>query len=176
MLCQERQTPPSHAGQCCLPRKIAFCGLTCVVYYPNRNERPENHLQIRRNLLRATRIHIPPPQTLYPTVFHSLSLALGLTGEGGSSTQLQQTGVMSSILQQTSRKKSGDGLVDSPTQRAPAATFPMLFDVTSPTSTAERAVLSSGVSLLIKGKQFHIARRGLKETSGFWYISKRPCR
>lgn len=78
---------------------------------------------------------------------------------------------MSSVLQRSSRNRSklahmkdGSGLSppSSPLEIAP--------------STMLEEAPSHGIPLLKKGKQFHLARRGLQETSGFWYISKQPKR
>lgn len=85
---------------------------------------------------------------------------------------------MSSILQRTSRSqnrnKADGGNLSSLQQAAPAA-CPLLVAVSS-TSTIVDDAPSRGVPLLTRGKQFHLTQRGLKETSGFWYISKQPKR
>lgn len=85
---------------------------------------------------------------------------------------------MSSVLQRTSRdhnrNEADDGNLSSLPSGAPAA-LPLLVAPSSASTMVEDAP-SRGVPLLTKGKQFHLAQRGLKETSGFWYISKLPKR
>lgn len=84
---------------------------------------------------------------------------------------------MSSVLQRTSRhhhRKEADGEnIVCPQRAAPA--FPLLVAL-NPASEVIEDAPSRGVPLLIKGKQFNLSQRGLKETSGFWYISRLPKR
>lgn len=104
-----------------------------------------------------------------------------LRGEGGAKRGRKDArtakirNAMSSILRQTAREKENEHFV-SLQHRALAAGAENLIGTTSSVLISPECATSRGIPLLIKGKQFHITQRGLKETSGFWYISKQPLR